>query len=55
MMKKQRSIRHTAHAGCFREDGGKILLAQDLTRLGKHEEELVVARKGCEWKMVLAS
>jgi hypothetical protein len=37
MMKKQCSIRHTAHAGCFKEDDGEVPPAQDHTRLGKHE------------------
>jgi len=42
------------HVGRFGEDGGEVLLAKGLARLGKHEEDLVVARKGCEWKVVLA-
>jgi hypothetical protein len=44
MMKKQRSIRRTAHAGYFREDGGEVLLSQGLTQLGKHKENLVITR-----------
>ena len=42
-------------SGRFGEDGGEVLPAQGLARLGKHKEVLATALKGCEWKVVLVS
>jgi REP element-mobilizing transposase RayT len=41
--------------GRFGVEGGSVLLSQGLARLGKQPDDLMTTRKGCEWKVVLAS
>ena len=39
----------------FGDEGGEVLLAEGLRRLGKTDADLQNDRKGSEWKIVLAS